>query len=179
MLPPVIPWSISLMNGGTADRLAGEDLVEHHGAEAADAAGRTRRCRQRAPGMKSASLASDVPPGAVARNRIWSSLSVVGFSTTVAPFESVHSVMPASGRAVVLTIEPRVRRRVHQRLAGGGVDVRFELLRRCAALTTAASCACRAATTPAPSGAETTTRRLPLGEPVAASALISLSVISG
>ena len=58
-------------------------------------------------GMKSASLASDVPPGAVARNRIWSSFSVVGLSTTVAPFDSVHSVIPASGRDVVLTIVPR------------------------------------------------------------------------
>ena len=56
--------------------------------------------------MNSASLASDVPPGAVARKRIWSSFSMVGSRTTVAPFDSVHSVMPASGRSVVFTIVP-------------------------------------------------------------------------
>ena len=57
--------------------------------------------------MRSSSLASDVPPGAIARNRIWFSLSVVGLSTTVAPFDSVHSVIPASGRVVVFTTVPR------------------------------------------------------------------------
>ena len=46
-----------------------------------------------------------VPPGAVARNRIWFSFSVVGLSTTVAPFDSVHSVMPPE-RSVVFTIRP-------------------------------------------------------------------------
>ena len=32
---------------------------------------------------------------------------MVGLSTTVAPFDKVHSVTPASGRAVVFTTVPR------------------------------------------------------------------------
>ena len=76
--------------------------------------------------MKSASLASDVPPGAVARNRIWSSFSVVGLSTTVAPFDSVHSVMPASDARRRLDDRAARRRRVHQGLARRAVHVRLD-----------------------------------------------------
>ena len=48
----------------------------------------------------------------------------------MAPFDSVHSVIPASGRTVVFTIVPRGGRRVHERLPGRGVHVRLEPLRR-------------------------------------------------
>ena len=70
---------------------------------------------------KSASLASDVPPGAVARNRIRSAFNVVGRSTTVAPFDSVHSVTSPFRRC--LDDAPFRRRTFHQRPPGACVDI--------------------------------------------------------
>ena len=69
VLPPPMPCVDFVDERRHGDRLAGEDLVEHHGAEPPDAAGGDDVVRD-AGGMKSASLASDVPPGAAARNRI-------------------------------------------------------------------------------------------------------------
>ena len=57
---------------------------------------------------KSASLAIDVPPGLTARNRISSSLNVVGLSTTRTPFDRRHSVMPIAVRADVAATVPGV-----------------------------------------------------------------------
>ena len=80
--------------------------------------------------MKSASLASDVPPGAdgaeqdlilLQRRR----LEHDGGAVRQRPLGDA-----GLGRAVVFTIVPRVGRRIHQRLPGGGVHVRLEPLRR-------------------------------------------------
>jgi len=68
--------------------------------------------------MKSWSGASDVPPGLMARNRISSSLNVVGFSTTRAPFASRHSVMPNESFEVVEATAPAVG----MRASSGCVD---------------------------------------------------------
>ena len=58
--------------------------------------------------MKSASLASDVPPGLTARNRISSCLNIVGFSTTRTPLANCHSVMPNASLDVVRATAPAV-----------------------------------------------------------------------
>ena len=55
---------------------------------------------------KSASGASDVPPGAKPTRRTSSLLKSVGFTTTRTPFASVHSVTPISGMVRVVTTRP-------------------------------------------------------------------------
>ena len=57
-------------------------------------------------GMKSSSLASDVPPGLTARNTISSCLNVVGLSTTRTPLDNVHSVIPTASVLDVLATAP-------------------------------------------------------------------------
>ena len=51
-------------------------------------------CDASAADMKSASAASEVPPGLYAVNRTSSALKSVGFTITRAPFESFHSAAP-------------------------------------------------------------------------------------
>ena len=74
---------------------AGERLVEVEAAELAEPALRDT-CVGRFRRDEVASLASDVPPGLMARNRISSCLNVVGFSTTRTPLDKRHSVMPSA-----------------------------------------------------------------------------------
>ena len=62
-------------------------------------------------GMKSASLASEVPPGLTARNRISSCLNVVGLSTTRTPLDNRHSVMPSASLVEVVAVVPAEGRR--------------------------------------------------------------------
>ena len=61
--------------------------------------------------MKSWSLASDVPPGLTARNRISSCLNVVGLSTTRTPLDNRHSVMPSASFVEVVAMAPAEGRR--------------------------------------------------------------------
>ena len=63
-------------------------------------------CTALSAATKSLSGASEVPPGLLARNTISSSLNVVGFSTTLTPLESSHSVMPTASFVAVLTTLP-------------------------------------------------------------------------
>ena len=74
-------------------------------------------------GMKSASLASEVPPGLTARNRISSCLNVVGLSTTRTPLDKRHSVMPSASFVEVGRDGSRRREAREQRLRAGPVDV--------------------------------------------------------
>jgi hypothetical protein len=129
-------------------------------------------------GTKSASLASEVPPGLTARNRISSCRKVVGLNTTFAPFESSHSVMPSASFFVSLVTDA----------GAGSVSIRTADATRStyavsslpgAFLKTAASAASSGTVTPAFSGALTITRRLVSGYHSFAMRLISSSVISG
>jgi hypothetical protein len=69
VLPPAIPSAISLMNGVTATALPTSILSSAASLNRPTPPAAITLPATRA-GMKSASLASDVPPGAVARNRI-------------------------------------------------------------------------------------------------------------
>src|SRR4030095_6062746 len=158
VLPPRMPWLISPMNGATATALADSSLSSVTWLNWPTPPAGTIAPATRADG-KSASLASDVPPEAKARNRIWSSFNFVGLSTMVAPLDSVHSVMPASRRGVVRTIVPRA--------GGDGISACSATTSTygwycpvSAARTAAASCACSGRAAFADSGADTMISRV-------------------
>ena len=109
------PFLSSPMNGRADATLPVSILLEIDRAELCQTAARDT-CAAVQAGMKSASLASDVPPGLKARNTISSSLNVVGFSTTFTPLASSHSVMPYASFVAVLVIAGRCRQRIEQRL---------------------------------------------------------------
>src|SRR5262245_58155273 len=129
-------------------------------------------------GMKSWSLTSDVPPGAKARNSTSSWRNVVGFSTTVTPLESFHSVMPYASFDVVATIVPGFGAEAR---SGAVVTVSSYGVSDLAAADamTAASFASVGRGTPAFVGALTTTTRLRFGDHMPASAFISLRETCG
>ena len=128
--------------------------------------------------MKSASVASEVPPGLNARKRTSSSLNVVGFSTTFTPFDSSHSVMPNALRVAVRTTVPRAG------VVSSSADVPTlstygSSVFVSATVITAASVGLVGHDDAVGCGALTSTTRLPSGVHSRARLLISPSVISG
>ena len=105
--PPAIPSNDSSKNGSAVATLPASTLSRATASKPASPPAETT-CPAVAAATYSESGTSDAPPGLMARKNTSSCLNVVGCSTTRAPFESVHSVMPAPGRVFSATIDPAV-----------------------------------------------------------------------
>ena len=167
----MVPYCSSPLKG------AGRSLPNRSEISCQDA---RKRCTASAvsAGMNSSSLASDRPPGLVARNRISSCLKVVGLSTTRTPLDSVHSVSPAMSRLEVFATAPAAGRRA----SNGLLDVVSTYAVRAAALAeliTPASVTSLGSDALSLSGAEIATRRVRSGIQFLATAFTSASEISG
>ena len=104
---PLTPSWRSVMNGSTLTTFPVSALVRSSGLNLPRPPAPTTVLALSAA-MKSASEASEVPPGLNPRNITSSCLNVVGLSTTFTPFDSSHSVMPMPARVAVRTIFPGV-----------------------------------------------------------------------
>ena len=71
----------------------------------------------------SESGAIEAPPALCALNSTSSPLKVVGLSSTLAPFDNLHSRIPVAGSVVSLTTRPGRRQLWNERRVGNGIDV--------------------------------------------------------